>query len=67
MQFFFSLELKTVLSLVETSNVESDVKQRAWMLRSLITHVNTESVINIIIIIFFLNYHLVYVKNSNLV
>jgi hypothetical protein len=52
MQFFFSLELKTVLSLVETSNVESDVKQRAWMLRSLITHVNTESVINIIIIFF---------------
>jgi hypothetical protein len=52
MQFFFSLELKTVLSLVETSNVESDVKQRAWMLRSLITHVNTESVINIIIFFF---------------
>ncbi|EFX65242.1 hypothetical protein DAPPUDRAFT_264985 [Daphnia pulex] len=34
----FQPELKTVLSLVETSNVESDVKQRAWMLRSLITH-----------------------------
>jgi hypothetical protein len=45
MKIFFSLELKSVLSLIETSNAESDVKQRAWMLRSLITHVNTESVI----------------------
>ncbi|KAI9565009.1 hypothetical protein GHT06_008751 [Daphnia sinensis] len=39
----FQPELKTVLSLVETSHSESDVKQRAWMLRSLITHVNTDS------------------------
>ncbi len=54
MQFVFSLELKTVLSLVETSNVESDVKQRAWMLRSLITHVNTESVINVLLLFYFL-------------
>ena len=41
-----SLELKTVLSLIETSNAETDVKQRAWMLRSLIAHVNTDSEIN---------------------
>lgn len=41
----FCLELKTVLSLIETSQEESDIKQRAWMLRSLITHVNTDSVI----------------------
>ncbi|XP_032778780.2 uncharacterized protein LOC116917422 isoform X3 [Daphnia magna] len=39
----FQPELKTVLSLVETCHSESDVKQRAWMLRSLITHVNTDS------------------------
>ena len=41
---FILLELKTVLSLIETSHRETDVKQRAWMLRSLITHVNTDSV-----------------------
>ena len=45
---FFVLELKTVLLLIETSHDgETDVKQRAWMLRSLITHVNTDSVIDI--------------------
>jgi hypothetical protein len=48
-----SLELKTVLSLIETSNAETDVKQRAWMLRSLIAHVNTDSVITPIIYLIF--------------
>lgn len=39
------IELKTLLSIIETNHEETDVKQRAWMLRSLITHVNTDSVI----------------------
>ncbi len=43
--YLVKLELKTVLSLIETYHGESDVKQRAWMLRSLIAHVNTDSVI----------------------
>ena len=41
----FLLEMRTLLSLLETSaNDESEIRQRAWMLRSLITHVNTENV-----------------------
>ena len=38
------LELRAVLNVIENSHDDSDIRQRAWMLRSLITHVNTESV-----------------------
>lgn len=41
----FLSELRCVLSLLEAENEkESDIRQRAWMLRSLITHFNTENV-----------------------
>jgi len=40
----FLSELRCVLSLLEASDNESDIRQRAWMLRSLITHFNTENV-----------------------
>jgi hypothetical protein len=40
----FLSELRFVLSLLEASDNESDIRQRAWMLRSLITHFNTENV-----------------------
>lgn len=41
---FFASELRAVLSSIESSHKDTDVRQRAWMLCALITHVNTESV-----------------------
>merc|ERR550534_384771 len=42
----FQPELNSVLSIMQASHKGTDIKHRTWMLRSLITHVNTDSVIS---------------------
>jgi len=39
----FQPELNSVLSLMQALHKRTDIKHRTWMLRSLITHVNTDS------------------------
>ena len=46
MYFSFYSELNSVLSIMQASHKGTDIKHRTWMLRSLITHVNTDSVIS---------------------